>query len=173
MAAAAGIAWCLARPEDVAGIPESAALALPALALLLAGQALRTFRSRIPSALLVGLVLAVPAWWLGWTDALEPLNMKVGNLGTPVLSMVMAAAISCGLILVAESVAEIPPTWVKRCILAVAACAIPMILTHTLSLAITDRLGYPSSKWTFLVAYFVTLFLALVIRRTPARKVLM
>ncbi|WIB78909.1 acyltransferase [Curtobacterium sp. MCPF17_002] len=170
--AGVGIAWCIVDRYPISHIPESAGTAMPALAFLLAGMMLRRARDTIDRPLAVGLVLLVPAWWLGWSGALETLNVKGGNLGTPLLSVLMACAISCGMLLVAESLEHFIPRWGRSVIFTVAACAIPMILLHTLSLAITERLGYPSSKWTFLIAYFAPLLVALVLRLTPAKRIL-
>ncbi|WP_083420836.1 acyltransferase family protein [Curtobacterium sp. MCBA15_009] len=167
-----GIAWCIGDRYPLAHIPESVGTALPALAFLLVGKLLRHFRHTIDQPLLTGLVLLIPSWWLGWSGALDTLNMKSGNLGTPVLSVLMAAAISCGLLLVAESLERFIPAFGRKVVFTIAACAIPVILTHTLSLAITERLGFPSSKWTFLIALLAPLLVALVLRLTPAKRVL-
>lgn len=170
--AGVGIAWSIGDRYPLAMIPESVGVALPALAFMLIGMTLRRFRHTIDRPVLFGLLLLVPAWWLGWSGALETLNVKGANLGTPVLSALMAASISCGLLLVVEGVEHLIPAWGRRAVFAVAACAIPIILTHTLSLAITERLGLPSSKWTFLIAFFAPLGLALVLRLTPAKRIL-
>jgi len=170
--AGVGLAWCIGDRYPLAMVPESFGVALPALFFLLIGTLLRRFRETIDRPVLVGLVLLVPAWWLGWSGALDTLNMKGANLGTPVLSALMAGAISCGLLLVVEGGEHLIPAWGRRLVFVVAACALPIILTHTLSLAITERLGLPSSKVTFLIAYFVPLAVALVLRLTPARRVL-
>ncbi|MFJ4297483.1 acyltransferase family protein [Curtobacterium sp. NPDC089689] len=171
-AAGIGLAWCIGDRYPLAMIPESLGVALPAIFFMLIGVLLRRFRHTIDRPVLVGSLLLVPAWWLGWSGALDTLNMKGANLGTPVLSALMAGAISCGLLLVVEGTEHRLPAWARRLVFVVAACAIPVILTHTLSLAITERLGLPSSKWTFLIAYFVPLALALVLRMTPAKRVL-
>lgn len=173
LAAAVGITWAAGDPSALSHVPLGAGLALPAIGFLLVGQLLRRYRTTITRPLAAGLLLALPSWWLGWSGAVDTLNMKSANLGTPLVSVVVSAAISCGLILIAESVAQKLPAWSNRVVLVLAACAIPMILTHTLSLAITERLGYPSSKWTFLVAYFVPLALALALRKTALRKILL
>lgn len=170
--AGVGIAWAIGDRYPLAQIPESAGVALPAIAFMLVGILLRRYRDTIDKPLLVGLVLLVPSWWLGWSGALDTLNMKGGNLGTPLLSVLMAAGISCGLLLVVEGLEHLIPAWGRRVVFTVAACAIPMILTHTLSLAITERLGLPSSKWTFLIAYFAPLAVALLLRMTPAKRFL-
>lgn len=170
--AGVGIAWCIGDRFAIAHIPESAGMAMPALAFMLVGMLLRRYRATIDRPIVTGMVLLVPSWWLGWSGALDTLNMKAGNLGTPLLSVLMAAAISCGMLLIAEGTERWIPRWGRTVVFAVAACAIPMILTHTLSLAITERLGFPSSKWTFLIAYFVPLVVALALRATPAKRIL-
>ncbi|WP_345969002.1 acyltransferase family protein [Curtobacterium luteum] len=167
-----GVIWCIGAPHAVAMIPESAGTAIAAVIFLAIGRSVRAARDSITRPALTGVVLLLPAWWVGWSGATATLNMKGGNLGTPVASVIVAAAISVGLLLIAEGIEQYLPQWSRTVILEIAACAIPIILLHTLSLAITERYGLPSSKWTFLIALFVPLAVAAVLRRTPARRIL-
>lgn len=168
--AAVGVAWCIGDRGSIANIPASAGTAMVAIFFMLIGRGFRTFRTSIDRPAVAGVLLAGLAGLLGVSGALLPLNMKAGNLGTPVLSVLMAAAISAGLLLFAEAVESRAPRAVKWVILEVAACALPVILLHTLSLAMTARLGLPSSKLTFLIALFGPLALAMALRRTPLRR---
>lgn len=166
-----GLCWSMMRPHDIARVPESIGMALPAIAFMSVGMALRRYRPHITKAVLFGALLALPAWLLGWSGAADTLNMKGGNLGTPVLSVLIAASISCGLLLIAEGIEPYLPDWIRPVVLFVASCAIPMILTHALVLAITERYALPSF-WSFVLAFFVPLAIAYVLRRTPAKAVL-
>ncbi len=168
--AGVGIAWCIGDRGTIANIPASAGTAMVAIFFMLVGRWFRAVRASIDRPAVAGLLLAGLAGLLGVSGALLPLNMKAGNLGTPILSVLMAAAISAGLLLVAEAVEGRMPRAAKWIILEVAACALPVILLHTLSLAMTARLGLPSSKLTFLIALLVPLLLAMALRRTPLRR---
>lgn len=168
--AGVGIAWCIGDRGFIANLPLSAGTALPAIAFILLGRGLRSLRPSIERPAVVGALLAGLVGLLGWTGALLPLNMKAGNLGTPVLSVLMAAGISAGLLLLAESFEGRAPSPVRWIVAEVAACALPVILIHTLSLAMTARLGLPSSKTTFVIALVAPLVLAMVLRRTPLRR---
>lgn len=168
--AGVGVAWCIGDRGLIANIPASAGTATAAIAFVLLGRGFRELRSSVARPAVLGALMLGLAWLLGWTGALDPLNMKAGNLGTPVLSLLMAAAISAGLLLLAEVTEPRAPRVVKAVVAEVAACALPVILLHTLSLAITARLGMPSSKSTFLIALLVPLAIGVVLRRTPLRS---
>jgi fucose 4-O-acetylase-like acetyltransferase len=168
-----GVVWCILDPSSIKHIWEAAGLALPAVLFICLGTLLRRFRSRIDKPFLFGLILFLPAFLLGARGIIATLNMKSGNLGTPIAGVLMAAAISFGLVLMAEGAEHLAPGWARRWVTILAQTAIPVILTHTLVLAMTERLGLEASKITFLLAYFIPVALALCIRLTPLRRVLL
>jgi fucose 4-O-acetylase-like acetyltransferase len=83
-------------------LPLGIGLALPGLLFVLAGVTFRRVRPRLRRPLLTSLALLVPAFALAGFGVSRPLDMKRLDLGTLVLSAVVAVAISVGLILLAE-----------------------------------------------------------------------
>jgi fucose 4-O-acetylase-like acetyltransferase len=168
-----GVAWCTADRLSIAKIPEAAGLALPAIAFLLVGVLLKRHRDRIADPLVFGLVLLVPTFLLGGFGVFQHLNMKTGVLGDPLIGVLMASAISCGLILVAQALEQHIPAWGGRAATVVAESSIPVILGHALVLAIARRVDMEPSGRLFLLALLIPLAVGLVARKTPARRVLM
>jgi acyltransferase len=168
-----GVVWCILDSVSIKEIWEAAGLALPAVLFICFGSLLHRFRDRIDKPFLFGIILFLPAFYLGARGIIVTLNMKSGDLGTPVAGVLMSTAISCGMILMAEGAEKLAPDWARRWVTILAQTAIPVILTHTLVLAVTERLGLEASKVTFLLAYFIPVALALLIRLTPARKILL
>ncbi|KQM84126.1 acyltransferase [Agromyces sp. Leaf222] len=171
--AGAGVVWCAVDRWSIATIPLSLGLALPAMAFVAIGHLLKTHRHRIRRPMLVGLLLAVPALLLGGFGLIAPINLKYGNLGDPILSLLMGASISCGLILIAESIERYLPMWSARPAALLAAVAMPVILGHTLVLWITEQAGLEPSKLTFALAYAIPLGIGLLVTRTPLRRILL
>jgi hypothetical protein len=170
---AVGVVWCILDPTSVKVVWEAAGLAVPAIIFICFGTLLRRFHHRIDKPFLFGVVLFLPAFYLGARGIIETLNMKSGVLGTPVAGVLMSTAISCGLILMAEGVERFAPSWSRAVATVLARTALPVILTHTLVLAMAERLGLEASKITFLLAYFIPVDLALLIRLTPLRRLLL
>lgn len=170
---ALGILWATTDPVGIKQVPQAAGLALPAIAFICAGYALRRYRSRITHPLAFGLTLLMPALILGGTNALESLNMKSGLLGDPLAGVFMATAIGCGLILTAEALEAHVPGWMRRGSTVLATTALPVILTHTLVLLLLAPSGNDNNMVGFLLAYLVPTIGALIIRLTPARRLLL
>lgn len=101
-------------------------------------------------------MLAVPTFLIGLFGVFDPLNKKGAALGTPVASVFMAASISVGAILVAES-EHLVPRAVRPVIVFVARMSVPVLLLHTLVTQLFRAHGYPATKWTVLAAYLLPL----------------
>jgi fucose 4-O-acetylase-like acetyltransferase len=173
---ALGVLWCALDPVTVREVPEAAGLALPAIAFLCIGMALHRVRSFLDrrGAVVAGAVLLAAGLWLPTSGTVDAANMKAGDLGDPVLAGVLvSAAISCGLLLLADGLDPLVPARLRPAVSAVAACALPVILLHTLVTGAFALYGEPLTKLTFAVALLVPLALALVIRQTPLRRVLL
>ncbi|WP_420367379.1 acyltransferase family protein [Curtobacterium sp. L1-20] len=165
-----GVMWATVDAGSVAHLWEGIGLAVPAMIFIVAGQLLRQYRSTVTKPLATGIVLAVPAFLLGALGVLAPLNMKSAALGSPVASVYMALGISLGAILIAEALEQYLPNPVRRTILYVAQLSVPILLLHTLVTQLLSVLGYPATKWTFLVAYLVPFGIAALLRLTPLRR---
>lgn len=168
-----GVAWSVMDPIGLREIPEAAGLALPGVFFVCVGMLLRRHRDKIDKPMTFGLVLLVPAFYLGAVGVIATLDMKSGLLGTPVLGVLMSAAISCGLILTFEAGERFLPARTRSPVTTVAQAAIPIILGHTLVLGIAQAVGMAPSKWVFLLAYLVPLVFALLVMRTPLKRFLL
>jgi len=168
-----GVAWSIMDPISLREIPEAAGLALPAIFFVCVGMLLRQFRDKIDKPMTFGLVLLLPALFLGGFGVIAPPDMKGGLLGTPVLGVLMSGAISCGLILTLEAGERFLPVWTRRPINIVAQAAIPIILGHALVLGVSQLLGFAPSKWVFLTAYLLPLAFAFLVMRTPLKRFLL
>ncbi|WIB12407.1 acyltransferase family protein [Curtobacterium sp. MCPF17_052] len=165
-----GVMWATVDPASVAHLWEGVGLAVPAVVFIVGGQMLRRYRGTVTRPLATGLVLAGPLFVLGACGVFEPLNMKGAALGSPVASVFMALGISLGGILIAEALEQYLPTVARKAVLFVAQLSVPILLLHTLVTQLLSVLGYPGTKWTFLVAYFVPFGIAAVLRATPLRR---
>jgi fucose 4-O-acetylase-like acetyltransferase len=164
------VQWVLGIAGAVAGwiggsvfsdSPLGIGLAVTSLIYLLIGDGLRRIRARIPAPAVIGVVLIAVSTALIATGASSFLDMKQGDFGTPVLSLLVAAAISIGMILIAESVVR-PGRFSQLCTL-LALPLLTVVLMHPIFL------WTPWPDWlTFIAAMLVPLLVGLVALRTPA-----
>lgn len=141
--------------------PLGIGLALTSLIYLLIGDGLRRVRAHVPAPAIIGILLIAVGAALIATGASSFLDMKQGEFGTPVLSLVVSAAISIGLILLAESAVH-PGRFSQLCTL-LALPLLTVVLMHPLFL------WTPWPGWlTFIAAMLVPLVVGLVALRTPA-----
>lgn len=152
------VAWTWAEP--LSRTPLGVGYIATCLIYLLIGDALRRVRERIPMPLLAGAVAVALGAALVAVGAAAPLDIKLGDEGTPALSTIASAAISIGLILVAESVVR-PGRFSRVCTL-LALPLLTVVLLHPLVL----WLGVPS--WVqFALGVVVPLAVGLAALRTP------
>ncbi|WP_067201601.1 acyltransferase family protein [Microbacterium sp. XT11] len=127
-AAVAGWIWT----EPLSHTPLGIGYVATCLIYLLIGDALRRLRTRIRRPLLWGALAFVIGVVLVVTGAAAPLDIKLGDYGTPVFSLLASSAISIGLILVAESVVH-PGRFSRACTL-LALPLLAVVLLHPLVL---------------------------------------
>ena len=164
-----GAGW-LAGPA-IALVPLSAGIGSTCVVFVVAGRTLRRVRDLLPRPALTGVVMLVVAVGLVLSGASAPLDLKQGDFGTPVVSVVTALLISCGLILVARrafaNLGERAGSVVSR----LALCGFAVVLTHAAVLYGMHKLG--AASWiAFAVAIVVPWALAMVLLRTPLAPVL-
>jgi fucose 4-O-acetylase-like acetyltransferase len=126
----AAVAVCAAAGGVIArhSLPEALNMAPIAVALLWAGDAYRTvFKNRQPNAIAIALVAIVAVVGLLFG---RPLDMKYGNLGTPILSVVSGVAISVLLFTAARAYAATGP--VPRFVHHLAAGSLVIMFAHPL-----------------------------------------
>lgn len=130
------------------------------LVFVLAGVGFQRLRARITRPLLTGLVLlgaSAVMVALGWA---MPLDLKVAELGTPVVSIAVACAISVGMVLVAEAI--IVPGRFSTLLTLLAMPMLVVVLGHPMLLWV------PVEPWAqFLLGVLVPLGVGLLVQRTP------
>ncbi|HEU5036686.1 MAG TPA: acyltransferase [Nocardioides sp.] len=129
--------------QHIATIPYAAGVGAMAIFFVGAGHVLRDHRSWLtrwwPVSLAAGAALVA-------SGLAKPLDMKAGDWGTPVLSFVVAVALSAGLLGLFERVFRGGgPAWISRA----ASLGLIVVLTHAVPLYLTD---YRWPWWALLAA---------------------
>lgn len=147
-------------------IPEAAGLALPALAFIGLGRLARTASTRWATASL-GAVLLVGVALLTWADINEPLDIKRGDFGVPVLGIACAAAASWGLVLVARPLLARAPRVVSSSALSLSTLGLAAVLTHGVAVdLLLDRVD----AWAvFVISLAFGFAVAWLVSMTPLR----
>ncbi|MHA7238535.1 acyltransferase family protein [Arthrobacter sp. TMS1-12-1] len=157
--------------EVLAPLPLSVGVAGAALVFMLAGQGLMHVRSRVDRPVRVGAVCLVAGVAPVVAGVSAPLDMKYGELGTPVLSVVVAVLINVGLLLVLEGVFPLLPGFVRVLSGRLAAGCLMVVLTHTYVLWL---LGVPDAERSYGVlaaALVLPWAVASILHRTPLSPV--
>lgn len=138
--AAAGYLWGV----ELVYLPLGIGHAAFCLVYVLVGDTFRQMRSSIPLPLVTGVLLIVAGVILVGSGASAPLDMKLGDNGTPLVSIITATSISIGLVLVAES--TIRPGNLSRVITLLAVPLLAVVLAHPVFLWL------PGPPWMKFVA---------------------
>ncbi|GAA2099018.1 hypothetical protein GCM10009841_12650 [Microlunatus panaciterrae] len=164
--AVAGMIAAYLWGPTMAHTPYSVGLVLPCALFVLVGQELRKHRARIAHAELVGLILLAVSAVLVVTGAAAPFDVKYGDFGRPVVSVLAAIGIGVALILLAEyAIARLAPR-VQQLITTLAAAGLVVLLAHAAVLYLTDTLaGWPLGL-CFALALVVPWSLGVAINRT-------
>jgi acyltransferase len=120
--------------EYLAMTPLSIGSAWPCLAFVIAGRAFRFWDLRMRHHLLVGLGLIATSVALIVTNVSAPLNIKAGDYGTPVLSVLVACALSGGGIVVARAVLAHLPARITEIVTRLALAGFVVVLSHAIVL---------------------------------------
>lgn len=157
----AGYAW---GPELSAWIPLDATAAWAGLLYVLVGEQARRIRLRGLASVLAGLGLLIGSAVLLLTRLVPPMDIKLGDFGTPLWSTLVSIAISVGLVWTARGMLDARrPDWAPF-VTELATVSIVVLLTHSSFLYITGAFLPP---WLmFLVALGGSWTLAWIVHRT-------
>ncbi|MBG6216270.1 fucose 4-O-acetylase-like acetyltransferase [Arthrobacter sp. CAN_A6] len=157
--------------DALALLPMSLGVAGSALIFMLAGHGLQHFRALVQAPIRIGAacLLVGTAPILARTSA--PLDMKYGELGTPVLSVVAAVLIGFGLLLILEGVFSRLPGWVHAMSTRLAAGCLMVVLTHTYVLWLLAIPDTGRSYWVLIAAVALPWAVAMILNRTPLSQV--
>ena len=130
---------------------------------VLVGVGLKKVRRRVRRPLLVGAVSLGAGAGLVSLPVYRPLEIKSADFGTPGLSVVAAALLCTGLILLAESVVPNIPGIPRQAMVTVAQCATVVFLSHGIMLLVlrTPHAG----SWTDFVLVVTVPFLVAILTR--------
>jgi len=180
------LVWTIAVAGSVCGYLVGGALAqtpfavgsaLPCLIFVMLGTLAPALRAHIGSPGLVGLVLLIVCAALVASKIAAPLDIKQGNYGTPVVSVLTASAISFALILLAESLfARLAASrhvalnwWLNAGATRLAYAGLAVVLLHPLVLWLMLRFAPPVPTWfVFVVTLTVPWLIGLAALCTPA-----
>jgi len=162
---AAGVSASALFGPQLAATPLAIGSALPAVALIAAGQLAKRVRlSRIP--VLVPIAGLVVCELLVLSGVAEPLGIKEGNWGTPMLSMLIAVVMSWSLVLLAERLCRHLPDTTGAVISHLALSGFTIVLFHFTVLLAATRLALPSGV-VFVLATMIPSIIGLIALRTP------
>lgn len=165
--AAAGLAAVHAAPRVVADVPLSLGVAVPSLLFLLLGTVAKRLRPRIGRPLIVGLALLAVGAILVATGASGPVDVKQGDFGTVLLSPVVAAVLSFGLVLVAEVVVPALGERFGRAMVLLASGGLLVMFVHPVVLWALRNDSANGSWVIYLTALVVPWAIAVGLRHTP------
>ncbi|WP_051477022.1 acyltransferase family protein [Arthrobacter sp. Br18] len=157
--------------EDLALLPMSLGVAGSALIFMLAGQGLQHFRTRVKRPVRFGSVCLIAGAAPILLGVSASLDMKYGELGTPVLSAVAAVMISSGLLLILEGVFSRLPIRVHTISTRLAVGCLMVVLTHTYVLWLLPVPDTERSFWVLIAAVVLPWAVALVLNRTPLSQI--
>ena len=133
---------------------------------VLVGMQLQRVRPRLQHPGRTGAVLLLTGIALMTVPAYQPLEIKSADLGTPVLSVVVACSLCAGLILVAERLTVGVGSRVAAVVTTLAACATVTILLHGVPMLLLETPR--SGGWLdFVIVVAVSVGVALLVARTP------
>lgn len=170
--AAAGLAVAYLAPDSLTTVPFSLGVAVPAVIFILAGISFRQIAPRLGSMGWVSVALLAGSAALIVTGLSRPLDMKQGDFGTPVVSVVVASAISAGLLLLVQWMfASISPR-VARVVTRAATVGLAVVLTHSAFILLLSKIsGDLPAVLQFIIVLVVAWSLAYLISRTPLGSV--
>jgi fucose 4-O-acetylase-like acetyltransferase len=167
--AIAGLTLGYFAGSTLAQMPLSIGSALPCLCFVLFGMLAAKIRPRIRRPTLVGLALLTISAALIAAGFASPLDIKVGNFGTPVLSVLVAVSISFALVLVMEALFRHLPEAVGNGATRLATAGFTVVLSHPLILWLMLKFFPAVPDWgVFGLAVVVPWIVGLISLRTAA-----
>jgi len=169
--AALGLLAAYTWSDILALSPLNVLVTVPCLAFVLLGQLARQFEPRVRMRGIFGIVLLVGGLSTFLLGLVAPLDMKLGNFGTPALSVLVSAVLCTGLVWVAKAVLDGRPVPGAGLITELAVVSVVVLLTHTFAFIPPLALGFPGLV-VLAFAVCASWSLGLLIHRTPASMIL-
>ncbi len=153
----------------LARTPLAVGSALPCMAFLFLGSAARTVRPHITRPGLVGAALLSASAAALASGMVLPVDIKQGNYGTPILSIISATMISLGLILCAEAGFARLPSPAGRAATGLAKAGFVVVLVHPFILWFLIKFVPTLTMWpVFILTLTIAWLIALIAQRSVA-----
>ena len=161
-----GVAGSVFFGPELAHTPLAIGSAIPALAFLGAGQLARTYEGRLIGPGFVGAGFLAASAVLIIAGMVAPFDIKQGEWGTPVVSVLVAAIISWGLVLVARPIMAAAGERVSGWVTSFALVGFTIVLAHPAVLWLLQGVGAPVLV-KFALAVGMPALIGAVALRTP------
>lgn len=150
--------------EQIALVPLSAAIGVACAVYVYAGMFFRRIAPRLPRPTIFGIGLILVGIPIAYFS--DPMDLKNGDFGTPVMAVLVSLVICFGIILLAEQSANSFTPGFASTITALAACGLTVVLIHTVPFWL---LAAPEDNpWLALVvSATVSWLVAVILARTP------
>lgn len=146
-------------------LPHDVFFTLPCMLFALVGQEVRRAEPRIPHKGIIGSALLVIAFALFLLGLIRPLDIKLGDFGTPAASFVASLAICVGLVFFTRAVLDGRQIPAAGLITELALVSVVVLLTHTFVFVVFGRMGI-TDPITLALTVIVCWSCALIIHRT-------
>lgn len=170
-AAAVGLAAAYFWGGFLATSPLNVLVALPCLVFVLLGQVVSAIETRVRMRGVVGVALLVAGLSVFLLSFVAPLDMKLGDFGTPVLSVLASATICTGLVWTAKAAFDGGDFIASGQVTELALVSVVVLLTHTFAFIPPLLIGLPSIA-ILGFAIVASWAVGLLIHRTPASMIL-
>ncbi|KGN32975.1 acyltransferase [Knoellia sinensis KCTC 19936] len=152
---------------ELASLPLAVGSALPALAFLAAGQVARSSMPKEPKGgIPIALATVAGAAALVAFGVSEPVDIKQGDWGTPVLSTLVAIAISWSLVVIANRTSRAISPRVEAAVTTAALSGLTVVLLHPFLITAWSALGVPRPL-TFVTATVTSALVGWAALHTP------
>jgi acyltransferase len=166
LAAGAGVVAVYLAGPTLADTPYSIGLVPACAAFILLGQEIRRVRHLVQRPGVIGVIALTTALVLIAGGAYAPLDIKYGDLGLPLIGVVVATLVSTGLILVAEATVPRLSARLQETISHAAGAGLAVLLGHAAVLYLGDSLAQGPPVLVFLLALLLPWGVGLVALRT-------
>lgn len=157
---------------SLAAVPLSIGIAVVSVVIVAAGALAKKHREIVARPLTFGLVLLLVSAALILSGISQPLDLKAGDFGTPLVSMLVAVAISFGLVLVAEATIPKLGSRTNLGVTTLALGGLMVILAHSFCIWALSFVAAP--EWlVFVISLLAPWAMALLVRRTRLSGVLL
>ncbi len=165
LAATIGLAAGYLFGPLLARTPLAIGSAIPCIAFLVLGLIAKKMHGRIRQPVIIGGVLLIISAGLIAAGLSHQVNLKIGDYGTPVVSVLVAGAICFGLVLLAEALFARLPRIVHRAATLLAYAGLVAVLVHPAVIWVAA--GRVNVWLLFLASLVISWAIGLVLIRTP------